>query len=173
MKKIAFSLLVFGVVTSAASMADEKPWKNSFDAEKSGLRYQQGSLEFECSDEAIYAKYLSAGISALIRFQGLKVEDIKADESIISVDPNDGEETVMFYDDSKYLNGSVSGSDIPSDVKSALADNVRRNTTLVALKYRADYEGKSFGDDFPDTTQREVWDFCVSQGEAMLRNHKT
>lgn len=172
MKKVTLSLLVLSVVTSAASMADEKPWKNSFNSEKGSLRYQHGSLEAECSDGAGYAKFLSAAIDNLIRVQDLNVAEIKADDSILSVDPNVEPADVIIYDDSEYLNGSVSGSDIPSEARKALINDIRRHTTLTALKYKADYEKKSFGDDFPDSVQKEVWDYCMSQGEAMLRKYQ-
>jgi hypothetical protein len=172
MKKIALPLLVFSVVTSDASMADEKPWENSFSSEKGSLRYQHGSLEAECSDGAGYAKFLSAAIDNLIRIQDLNVTEIKADDSMLSVDPNADPADITIYDDSGYLNGSVLGRDVPSEARKTLIEDVRRHTTLTALKYKADYEKKSFGDEFPDSVQREVWDFCMSQGEAMLRNYQ-
>ncbi|WP_339897265.1 hypothetical protein [uncultured Gilvimarinus sp.] len=108
----------------------------------------------------------------LIRIQNLNVEDIKSDESVISVDPNGDMAEFSLYDDSEYLNGSVSGSDVPSDVKSGFGDDVRRNTTLVSLKYKSDYKGLSVGDDFPTSVQKEVWDFCLSHGEAVLSQYQ-
>ncbi|WP_041523886.1 hypothetical protein [Gilvimarinus agarilyticus] len=170
MKRVVISWLV--ACSAGAAMASENPWKNSFSADKGGFRYEKGSLESSCSDEASYAKYLSAAMDNLIKVQSLNVGDLKSDDNIVSIDPNGDKAEFKLYNDSEYLDGAVSGSDIPDDVKNEFSDTVRRHTTLTALNYKADYKGLSFGDEFPDSVQAEVWDFCISRGEALLSDYK-